>query len=212
MLRSAGFAIAVLLATAFTCAAEPSPTTVVVLVRHAEAVPDGGKDRDLSAAGRARAAVLAETLGSAGIERIITSQFVRTRETARPLAEAHALVPEVIQAGLVVGGEYGEGALRVGGETVEYYSTAAGSFGLQAGAQAKTIIICFMQEEALDKFRASSGWEAGVDGSVALIELGAGGSLDTTTVQDPIVAFVIGRRGLMVNLSLEGSKFTKLVR
>ncbi len=120
--------------------------------------------------------------------------------------------PEVIQAGLVVGGEYGEGALRVGGETVEYYSTAAGSFGLQAGAQAKTIIICFMQEEALKTFRASSGWEAGVDGSVALIELGAGGSLDTTTVQDPIVAFVFGRRGLMVNLSLEGSKFTKLVR
>lgn len=122
------------------------------------------------------------------------------------------VLPEVIQAGLVIGGEYGEGALRVGGETVEYYSTAAGSFGLQAGAQAKTIIICFMQQEALDAFRRSAGWEVGVDGSVALMEVGAGGSLDTTTVQDPIVAFVFGRRGIMVNLSLEGSKFTKLVR
>lgn len=120
--------------------------------------------------------------------------------------------PEVIQAGLVVGGEYGEGALRVDGQTTEYYSTAAGSFGLQAGAQAKTIIILFMQQQALDEFRASSGWEVGVDGSVALVEVGAGGSIDTTTSQDPIVAFVFGRRGLMLNLSLEGSKFTKLVR
>lgn len=120
--------------------------------------------------------------------------------------------PEVIQAGLVIGGEYGEGALRIGGETVEYYSTAAGSFGIQAGAQAKTIILVFMQQEALEAFRASSGWEVGVDGSVALVEVGAGGSFDTTTAQDPIVAFVFGRRGFMVNLSLEGSKFTKLVR
>jgi lipid-binding SYLF domain-containing protein len=120
--------------------------------------------------------------------------------------------PEVIQAGLVIGGEYGEGALRIDGETAEYYSTAGGSFGFQAGAQAKAIIICFMQQEALDSFRDSAGWEVGVDGSVALMEVGAGGSISTTTVQDPIVAFVFGRRGVMVNLSLAGSKFTKLVR
>ncbi len=120
--------------------------------------------------------------------------------------------PEVIQAGLVIGGEYGEGALRVAGETVEFYSTAAGSFGLQAGAQAKTVIICFMTEEALRNFRNSSGWKAGVDGSVAIAQVGAGGSIDTTTAQSPIVGFVFGRRGVMVNLSLEGAKFTKIVR
>ena len=120
--------------------------------------------------------------------------------------------PEVIQAGLVIGGEYGEGALRMGGQTVEYYSTASGSFGLQAGAQAKTVIICFMEQSALDRFRNSAGWEAGVDGSVAIAQTGAGGSITTTTAQSPIVGFVFGRRGVMVNLSLEGSKFTKIVR
>ena len=67
-----------------------------------------------------------------------------------------------------------------------------------------------MQEDALKKFRASSGWEAGVDGSVALVKVGAGGSVDTTNIKDPIVAFVFGQKGLMYNLTLEGSKFTKL--
>jgi len=67
-----------------------------------------------------------------------------------------------------------------------------------------------MQQEALKKFRASSGWEAGVDGSVALIKVGAGGSIDTTKIKDPIVGFVFGQKGLMYNLTLEGSKYTKL--
>lgn len=69
-----------------------------------------------------------------------------------------------------------------------------------------------MQADALKKFRASSGWEAGVDGSVALIELGAGGSIDTTNIKRPIVGFVFGNKGLMYNLTLEGSKYTKIVR
>lgn len=120
--------------------------------------------------------------------------------------------PQVIKAGFGVGGEYGEGALRVDGQTVDYYATAGASIGFQFGAQAKTVVLVFMQQDALDKFRASTGWEVGVDGSVALVQLGAGGSIDSTTIQDPIVAFVIGRRGLMFNISLEGSKFTRLAR
>jgi lipid-binding SYLF domain-containing protein len=120
--------------------------------------------------------------------------------------------PEVIKAGFGVGGEYGEGALRIDSGTVDYYATAAATIGLQLGAQAKTVVICFMQQEALDRFRNSSGWEVGVDGSVAIIQLGGGVSLDSTTIRDPIVGFVFGRRGLMFNLSLEGSKFTKLRR
>jgi len=118
--------------------------------------------------------------------------------------------PKVLKAGLGVGGEYGEGALRVGGKTVDYYSTAAASFGLQAGGQVKTIVIVFLQPEALKKFRASEGWKAGVDGSVALVTLGAGGSIDTEKLKDPIVGFVFSQKGLMYNLTLEGSKFTKL--
>ncbi len=93
--------------------------------------------------------------------------------------------PSVIKAGIGIGGEYGEGALRINGKTVDYYSTAAASIGFQLGAQSKTVIVVFMQDDALKKFRASSGWEAGVDGSVALIELGAGGSIDTTNIKRP---------------------------
>jgi lipid-binding SYLF domain-containing protein len=118
--------------------------------------------------------------------------------------------PEVIKAGIGIGGEYGEGALRVNGKTVDYYSTAAASIGFQLGAQAKTIIIVFMEDNALRKFRNSDGWEAGVDGSVALVTLGAGGTIDTNSIKDPIVAFVFSNKGLMYNLTLEGSKYTKL--
>jgi len=106
--------------------------------------------------------------------------------------------------------EAGEGVLRVGGSTVDYYQTAAGSFGFQLGAQAKSIIVVFMTQESLTKFRNSSGWRAGVDGSVALIDIGAGKSIDTNHVKDPVVGFVFGSKGLMYNLTLEGSKFAKL--
>jgi len=118
--------------------------------------------------------------------------------------------PKVLKAGVGFGGEYGEGALRIDGKTVDYYNTAAGSFGLQFGAQAKTIILVFLDADALKRFRESEGWKAGVDGSVALVTLGAGGAIDTTKLKDPIVGFVFGQKGLMYNLTLEGSKFTKL--
>lgn len=127
-------------------------------------------------------------------------------------AKGVLVFPSVIKAGLGIGGEYGEGALRINGKTVDYYSTAAASIGFQLGAQSKTVILVFMQEKALKSFRDSKGWEAGVDGSVALVELGTGGSIDSTNVKDPIVGFVFGNKGLMYNLTLEGSKFTKLVR
>jgi lipid-binding SYLF domain-containing protein len=125
-------------------------------------------------------------------------------------AKGVLVFPKVFKAGVGVGGEYGEGALRIGGKTVDYYSTAAASFGLQLGAQQKTVVIIFVQEDALKKFRESSGWQAGVDGSIALITLGADVALDTTNIKDPIIAFVFGQKGLMYNLTLEGSKFTKL--
>ncbi len=127
-------------------------------------------------------------------------------------AKGVLVFPSVFKAGIGIGGEYGEGALRIGGKTVDYYSTAAASIGFQLGAQTKRIILVFMQDDALKKFRASKGWEAGVDGSVALIELGAGGTIDTTTIKDPIIGFVFGNKGLMFNLTLEGSKYTKIVR
>lgn len=118
----------------------------------------------------------------------------------------------VYEAGFIVGGEYGEGALRINGTTVDYYNLAAGSVGFQIGAQAKTIILCFLQEPALKQFRASSGWKVGLDGSVAVITVGAGETVDFTKLNDPIVAFVFDNKGLMFNISLEGAKFTKIER
>ena len=127
-------------------------------------------------------------------------------------AKGVLVLPGVIKGGFVIGGEYGEGALRIHGKTVDYYSIAAGSYGFQIGGQKKDVMLVFMQDEALTKFRESSGWKAGVDGSVALVNLGAAASIDTTKIKEPIVGFVFSQKGLMYNLTLEGSKFTKLKR
>ncbi len=125
-------------------------------------------------------------------------------------AKGVLVFPKVVKAGFGVGGEYGEGALRIDGRTVDYYNTVSASIGFQIGAQVKSIILVFMTDESLRKFRIRPGWEVGVDGSVALVKIGAGGTIDTTTIKDPIVAFVFGQKGLMYNLTLEGSKFTRL--
>ena len=125
-------------------------------------------------------------------------------------AKGLLILPNVKKAGLIVGGQFGEGALRVGGKTVDYYNIVSASVGLQIGAQSKDIIIAFMTKDALSKFRAGKGWEVGVDGNIALIKVGAGRSIDTTTIKDPIVAFVFDVKGLMADVSLAGSKFTKL--
>lgn len=135
---------------------------------------------------------------------------VRGSKTFLESSKGVLVFPHVLKAGVGFGGEYGEGALRVDGKTVDYYNTAAGSFGFQFGAQAKTIILLFLDADALKRFRESEGWKAGVDGSVALVTLGAGGDIDTNKLKEPIVGFVFGQKGLMYNLTLEGSKFTKL--
>jgi lipid-binding SYLF domain-containing protein len=127
-------------------------------------------------------------------------------------AKGVLVIPNIVKAGVGVGGEYGEGAMRIGGKTVEYYSIAAGSVGFQIGAQKTNLILVFKQDGALNNFRKSSGWKAGVDGSVTFIDVGAGKSLDTINIKDPIVAFMYGQRGLMASATIEGAKFTKLVR
>ncbi|WP_305042231.1 BPSL1445 family SYLF domain-containing lipoprotein [Geoalkalibacter sp.] len=160
-----------------------------------------------------------QTVSAATAKEIDTSvdvtleRFYRDVEGAREFtatAKGLLVMPGVKKAAFVVGGEYGEGALRVKGRTVDYYNIVAASYGLQIGAQSKDMIIAFMTEEALAKFRAGQGWEAGVDGNIAIIDIGAGHRLDSTTVKDPIVAFVFDVKGLMADVSLRGSKFTKL--
>jgi lipid-binding SYLF domain-containing protein len=120
--------------------------------------------------------------------------------------------PEVIKAGIGVGGEYGEGALLVKGKTVAYYSTVAASIGFQLGAQVKSQVILFMNPGVLEKFRKSKGWKAGVDGSVALATLGTGSEISTETARKPIIGFIFSNKGLMYNLTFEGSKITRIER
>ena len=118
--------------------------------------------------------------------------------------------PKVVKAGMGLGGEYGEGALRIGEQNIEYYRLVSGSVGWQLGGQVKTELLLFMSEKALNGFRNSSGWEAGVDGSVAVVTLGAGGEVDTNTIDSPILGFIISNKGLMYNLSFEGAKISKI--
>ncbi len=127
-------------------------------------------------------------------------------------AEGVLIFPRVIKAGIGIGGEYGEGVLRIGNEAVQYYNTAAASIGFQLGAQAKAQILLFMTPSALADFRAKDGWEIGVDASVTLVRIGAGGSIDTTTTRAPVIGFVLADRGLMYDLSLSGSKISRIDR
>ena len=125
-------------------------------------------------------------------------------------AKGYLVFPKVTKAGFIVGGEYGEGALRVGGKTADYYNIASASLGLQVGAQQYAIVMVFLEDEAMKKFRESKGWEAGVDGSVAIAKWGAGEDINTQNFKDPIVGFVFSNKGLMAGISIEGSKVTKL--
>jgi lipid-binding SYLF domain-containing protein len=127
-------------------------------------------------------------------------------------AEAVLVFPSVIKAGMVVGGEYGEGALRINGKTVGYYSTAGASVGFQLGAQSKSVVIVFLTRQALNKFQNSDGWKVGVDGSVAVIKWGVGEDINSTEIKDPVVGFIFSNKGLMYNLTLEGSKISPIQR
>jgi lipid-binding SYLF domain-containing protein len=120
------------------------------------------------------------------------------------------IFPGVKKGALIVGGEYGKGVMRIGNKAVDYYNMISGSIGFQIGGQAKDIVIAFMSSDALKEFRNSKGWEAGVDGNVALITVGAGESATTTIGNNPIVGFVFDVKGLIADMSFKGAKFTKL--
>jgi len=144
-----------------------------------------------------------------------TGIFYKQTSAGKELAQKAAgmlVFPDVVKAGIGIGGEYGEGALLVDGKTVAYYSTAAASIGFQLGAQVKSQIILFMNPKVLADFRKSDGWKAGVDGSVALATLGAGGEISTDTIKKPIIGFIFSNKGLMYNLTFEGSKISRIER
>src|SRR5439155_16912858 len=131
-------------------------------------------------ASKAEAAAAAEI--DAGVGATLKEFFYQVRGSRQLVSKSAAVLvyPSVIKAGMGIGGEYGEGALLTRGRTLEYYNTISASIGFQLGAQARSVIIVFMTEEALAGFRRVHGWKVGVDGSVALISVGVGGSIDTS--------------------------------
>jgi lipid-binding SYLF domain-containing protein len=166
----------------------------------------------LSAAGLQPAAAASAVEIDAEVDAALVS-FYQEVPAARELAakaKGILIFPRVVKAGFGVGGEYGEGALRVAGASIGYYNTAGASIGFQIGVQARAEVLLFMTQDALDRFRNSDGWEVGVDGSVTVVKVGVAGEIDTTTIGDPVIGFVFGEQGLMANLSLEGAKITKL--
>ena len=143
------------------------------------------------------------------------AHFHRQVGGSRELMERAAGVlvfPSVVKAGIGIGGEYGEGALRIGGRTVSYFNTVSGSIGFQLGVQARSVIILFMTHDALERFRRTKGWKVGVDGSVTVVTIGAGGSLDSNQIKNPVLGFILDAKGLMYNLTLEGTKITPIDR
>jgi lipid-binding SYLF domain-containing protein len=166
----------------------------------------------LVAAPKSEAATAREI--DAGVSATLDTFFYKIRGAQELAHKAVGILvfPSVVKAGFGVGGEYGEGALRVRGRTVGYYNTVSASFGFQLGVQERSVIIMFMTEQALDQFQHTAGWKVGVDGSVAIITLGVGGSIDSNKITSPVVGFILDPKGLMYNLTLEGSKITRISR
>ena len=148
----------------------------------------------------------------AGVDSTLTRLYNVVPGARELVGKSNGLLvfPTVINAGIGLGGQYGEGALRVGGKSVGYYSTASASVGLQAGAQSKAIVFLFMTADALDRFRSSEGWSAGADASVAVLKVGANGNVDTGTATGKINAFVLTNGGLMAGATVDGTKVTRL--
>ena len=122
----------------------------------------------------------------------------------------YIVFPSVLKGGYIIAGKYGEGVLRAKGESPEYYSVASASVGFQLGVQKVSYLVAFASKDALDNFRKSNGWEAGVDGSITAVNWGVGKELPTFSFEKPIYAFIFDSKGLMLNISLEGTKFNKI--
>lgn len=132
-----------------------------------------------------------------------------TREMVQRAAGV-LVFPSVVGGSFVVGAEYGKGALREGGTTTGYYSTTAGSIGFQAGGQSKAVIYVFNTGEALQKFKASNGWTAGADATVAVGKIGANGSVDTETMKQAVSSFILTNVGLEAGASVGAAKVTRI--
>jgi lipid-binding SYLF domain-containing protein len=145
---------------------------------------------------------------AAALQRLIAGN-----QAARLLSEkatAALVFPKIVKVGFLLGGAYGEGALRQGGKTLGYYNSAAASYGLQAGAQWFGYALFFMNDGALKYLDDSKGFEIGVGPSVVVVDQGMAKKMSSTTLSQDVYAFIFNQKGLMAGLGLEGSKITKI--
>jgi lipid-binding SYLF domain-containing protein len=136
-----------------------------------------------------------------------------TEQVARMLGEkavAVLIFPKIVKGGFVIGGQYGDGVLREGTTSIDYYRSISGSFGLQAGVQTFGYVLFFMKQDAVDYLKKSKGWEIGVGPSVVIVDKGAAKNLTTTTAKEDVYAFIFSQKGLMAGLGLQGTKITKI--
>jgi len=140
-----------------------------------------------------------------------TLQITGVRELGNRAAGI-LLFPSVVKAGFGVGGEYGEGLLLIHGRPAGYYDLISTSFGFQIGVQERSVVIMFMTNEALAEFKRRAGWKVGIDGSVTTINVDVGDSIYTDRITSPVIGFILDPKGLMYNLTLEGSKISRISR
>ncbi len=141
------------------------------------------------------------------------TQALTTLYKANPNAKALAakakavlIFPNIVKAGFMVGGQFGDGALRRGGKTVAYYRSLAASYGFQAGAQSFGYVLFFMDEESIKYLDQSDGWEVGTGPSLVMLDQGFAKSLSTTTMQKGVYAFIFDQKGLMGGVGIQGIK------
>ncbi len=133
-------------------------------------------------------------------------------ETLSKTAKAVLVFPNIVKAGFVFGGSYGEGELIQSMKVVDYYNTVGGSWGLQAGAQSYGYAIFLMTDEAVSYLRESKGWEIGVGPTVVVVDEGVAKNLSTSSLQEDAYAFIFSQQGLMAGISIEGTKVSKIER
>jgi lipid-binding SYLF domain-containing protein len=128
------------------------------------------------------------------------------------IAKAELVFPNIVKAGLIFGGGYGEGVLMEGTRVVDYYNSVTGSWGLQAGAESYGYVVFLMNDKAVSYLNKSRGWEIGVGPRVVLVNEGVAKNLSSTTLQDDAYAFIFSQQGLMASVSIEGTKISRIKR
>ena len=133
-------------------------------------------------------------------------------ETLSRTAKAVLVFPNIVKAGLVFGGSYGEGELIEGSKVVDYYNSVSGSWGLQIGAQSYGYAVFLMTDKAIRYIKETKGWELGVGPTVVVVDEGVAKNLSTSSLKEDAYAFIFSQQGLMAGVSVEGTKISRINR